>query len=266
MKRTIKVLTVTDLHRVRSLYELLGKAVASRQPDIVALVGDFIDAGGEHADQFSTAECAAFLGRLACKEVVFVRGNHEDSNWWEFLAAWQATGRALHALDRSAFVHGPLVMVGFPCLMGDETAFVESLCNGEVRREDYEEDPLAWLPKVLLPHGAAARTLWLMHEPPAGTPLSKAGSVVGGNLEWTTAIERYSPWLTVSEHDHVTPRRSGRWHCRVGQTFCVNAGQSDTGPLHYCVITAEFASDRPALPRRMTIQVQPGGEAVQLPS
>jgi len=266
MKRTIKVLTVTDLHRVRSLYELLGKAVASHQPDIVVLVGDFLDAGGEHADQFSTAECAAFLGRLACKELVFVRGNHEDSNWWEFLAAWQATGRPLHALDRAAFVHGPLVMVGFPCLMGDETAFVESLNNREDRRGDHDENPLAWLPKALLPHGAAARTLWLMHEPPAGTPLSKAGSVVGGNPEWTSAIERYSPWLTVSGHDHVTPRRSGRWHCRVGRTVCVNAGQSDSGPLHYCVIAAEFASDRPALPRRMTIQAQPGGEAVQLPS
>ena len=106
MNRTVKVLTVTDLHRVRSLYELLGKAVASQQPDIVALVGDFLDAGGEHADQFSTAECAAFLGSLACKEVVFVRGNHEDSNWWEFLAAWPATGRPLHALDRSGSFTG----------------------------------------------------------------------------------------------------------------------------------------------------------------
>jgi|GEM_PF-1286316 len=147
MKRTIKVLTVTDLHRVRSLYELLGKAVASHQSDIVALVGDFLDAGGEHADQFSTAECAAFLGRLACKELIFVRGNHEDSNWWEFLAAWQATGRPLHALDRAAFVHGPLVMVGFPCLMGDEATatdarLFQSPFRARIRIEPYQLEPL----------------------------------------------------------------------------------------------------------------------------
>lgn len=265
MSRTIKVLTVTDLHQVRSLYELLGKSVASHQPDIVALVGDVLDGLGGHAGQLGTAECAAFLGRLPCKEVVFVRGNHEDSNWWEFLAAWQVTGRPLHALDRSVFVHGPLVIVGFPCLMGDETAFVESLSTGEDRRERYDEDLLAWLPKALLPHGAAARTLWLMHEPPAGTPLSKAGSVVGGNPKWTSAIERYSPWLTVSGHDHVTPRRSGRWHCRVGRTICVNAGQTDSEPLHYCVITAEFTSAKPALPRRLTVQMHPRGEVFELP-
>ena len=215
MSQIIKILTVTDLHRVRVLYEQLARAVESHQPDIVALVGDFLDAGGEHADQFSTAECAAFLSRLACKEVVFVRGNHEDSNWWEFLAAWQATGRPLHALHGSTFVHGPLVIVGFPCLMGDETAFVESLHDGHAPAPHLDSDPAVWLPKVLLPHGPAARTLWLMHEPPAGTPLSKAGSVVEGNQEWVTAIEQYSPWLTISGHDHVTPRKTKRWHHRL---------------------------------------------------
>lgn len=266
MSRTLKVLTVTDLHQVRSLYELLGKTVASHQPDIVALVGDFLDGVGGHADQLGTAECAAFLGRLPCKEVVFVRGNHEDSNWWEFLAAWQATGRPLHALHSSVFVHGPLVMVGFPCLMGDETAFVESLSNGVVRREDCEEDPLAWLPKVLLPHGAASRTLWLMHEPPAGTPLSKAGSAVGGNQEWGTAIEQYSPWLTISGHDHVTPRKSKRWHHRIGRTVTVNAGQTDSGPLHYCVIETEFAKATPSLPVRVRVEAWPYREVIALPA
>lgn len=265
MSQTFKILTVTDLHRVRVLYEQLARAVESHQPDIVALVGDFLDAGGDHPDQFTTAECAAFIGRLPCKEVVFVRGNHEDSNWGEFFIAWLATGRPLHALHRSVFVHGPLVIVGFPCLMGDETAFVELLTSGEGGDHDCEADSLDWLPKALLPHGAASRTLWLMHEPPTGTPLTKAGSVVEGNPEWLTAIERYSPWLTISGHDHVTPRKSKRWHHRIGRTVCVNAGQTDSGPLHYCLITAAFASDQPTLPRRMTVQVRPGGETIELP-
>ena len=51
MSQTIKILTVTDLHRVRALYEQLARAVESHQPDIVALVGDFLDAGGDHPDQ-----------------------------------------------------------------------------------------------------------------------------------------------------------------------------------------------------------------------
>ena len=264
-RTTVKVLTVTDLHRVRALYELLEKAVASHQPDIVALVGDFLDAGGEHADQFSTAECAAFLGRLACKEVVFVRGNHENNNWWEFHAAWQMTGRPLHALHGSVFVQGPLVIVGFPCLMGDETAFVESIQGTERAAQHHEAAPLSWLPKTLRLHGSASRTLWLMHEPPAGTPLTKEGSAVEGNPEWVAAIEQYAPWLTISGHDHVTPRKSKRWHHRLGRTECVNAGQSDTGPLHYCVIEAEFPKTAPSLPVRVRVRAWPYGESLELP-
>jgi hypothetical protein len=53
--------------------------------------------------------------RISVKDIVFVRGNHEDSNWIEFVAAWPHGRRPLHALYASAYTVGPLVMVGFPC-------------------------------------------------------------------------------------------------------------------------------------------------------
>jgi Icc-related predicted phosphoesterase len=261
---TIKILTVTDLHRVRVLYEQLGKAVASHRPDIVAFVGDFLDLGGDNSDQFSTAECAEFISKLPCAEIVFTRGNHEDANWREFFVAWQQTGRVLNALHRAAFRHGPLVMVGFPCLLGNETAFA-TVPGEEDDPADYSADYEAWLPDVLRPWGEAARTLWLMHEPPAGSPLTRLTGVLAGNPEWVTAIEHNSPWLTISGHDHVTPRKSKRWHHRIAQTVCVNAGQSDSGPLHYCLIQAEFAKATPSLPVRMQVRAWPYGVSVELP-
>jgi hypothetical protein len=56
------------------------------------------------------------------------------------------------------------------------------------------------------------------------------------------AIERFSPLLTISGHDHQTPIRTGCRHYRIGQTTCVNVGQTDSGPLRYCGIEAEFKS------------------------
>jgi hypothetical protein len=79
------------------------------------------------------------------------------------------------------------MLLGFPCLTGDETAFIGDRSSLPVWSDD-------WLPEVMRKAGRAARTLWLMHEPPHGSVLSASY----GNADWVTAIERFSPWLTVS--------------------------------------------------------------------
>jgi Icc-related predicted phosphoesterase len=236
----------------------LGEVVAKHKPDVVALVGDFLHAFDDSKGRMTVEDCAGLLSKLPCGEIVFVRGNHEDEAWWLFVEAWNKSGRPLHALHGQVFSRGPLTIVGFPCNMGDETAFIGD-------REPLAYDSDDWLPEVILPTGRAGRILWLMHEPPSGTPLSKRGSVVEGNPEWVQAIKRFSPWLTISGHDHRTPIQSGRWHYRLGQTTCVNVGQTDDGPLHYCLVEAEFESEAPSLPTRMTVTAYPWQETVSLP-
>ena len=114
--------------------------------------------------------------------------------------------------------------------------------------------------------GPGARTLWLMHEPPAGTPLSVASGPVAGNREWTDAIHRFSPWLVVCGHDHRTPKRNAKWNHRLGDAVVVNAGQSDGGDLHFAVIDAEFDSSRPRLLRRMTVTAYPWNQSLDFPA
>ena len=258
MPNKITVLTVTDLHRRSVLLQELHAAVVRHRPSIVALVGDFLHAFDDNKGRVSVEDCAGLISKLPAEEIIFVRGNHEDEAWWEFANAWNAIGRPLRTLHGERYSHGPLTLVGFPCLMGDESAFL-----GARPLLALESDE--WLPEVILPAGRAARTLWLMHEPPAGTPLSERGSLVEGNQEWVQAIERFSPWLTISGHDHQTPIRTGRWHHRIGQTTCVNVGQTDNVPLHYCLIEAEFESASPSLPSRMQVTAYPWQETLVLP-
>ena len=252
------LLTVTDLHRSSRLLQALGEAVAQHKPDVVALVGDFLHAFDDNEGRMTVGDCAGLLSKLPCAEIVFVRGNHEEEAWWPFAEAWRQCGRRLNALHGEVFSRGPLTIVGFPCQMGDETAFIGS-------REPFAFDPDEWLPEVILPAGRAARTLWLMHEPPTGTPLSRRGSAVEGNPEWVQAIKRFAPWLVICGHDHLTPIQTGRWHYRLGQTTCVNVGQTDHGPLHCCVVEAEFESASPSLPTRMEVTAYPWQETVSLP-
>jgi len=137
----MRVLTVADLHQRRALYEQLAAAVALHKPDVVALVGDFLDgwvpppAG---VDLISAIDAALALAALPC-EVVLIRGNHEtETNWPDFELAWRATGRPLHALHGSAVNVGGLEIVGFPCWTGNDSAYAETR-----PLRDYRAD--AWL-------------------------------------------------------------------------------------------------------------------------
>jgi len=255
----LRLLTVTDLHCVASLYDELNAAVEKHKPDIVALVGDFLDVLGSPHKQLSPAECARVLAALPCSEVIFTRGNHEHYNWWEFEKSWSSTGRKLQALHGEAFVVGPLVIVGFPCELGDETAFV-----GNLRPLPFEAD--RWLSDLLHVHGPAMRTLWLMHEPPSGTALTVKSGPVSGNRLWKEVIEHFSPWLVIAGHDHGTPIRTGRWQHCVGPTHVANVGQTAAGPLHYAIVEADFSKNATSLPVSMKIIAYPKGESLTLPT
>jgi hypothetical protein len=172
MPTQVKVLTAADLHRCQKLYGLLAKAVECHKPDVAALVGDFLDATGETEGKLTVEDCARALGRLPCPETIFIRGNHEDSAWWGFADGWRQSGRELHLLEGSCFAYGPLVVVGFPCLMLPGTGI----------GADLPANPDKWLPKLLRPHLPAVRALWLRpHAAPGhqGQPTVQ-GRPVGG--------------------------------------------------------------------------------------
>lgn len=256
MGTTIKLITVTDLHRSQGLYEELRDVVSHHRPDVLALVGDFLDCSGLEYPQLSSADSAEAIAKLEVPEIIFVRGNHEDYNWEDFEAAWSAARRRLVKLHGETANVGPALITGFPCYLGNQTVFT-------VDKPELPYNPGTWLSKLLKKHGTSLRTLWLMHEPPASTPLTAPNSPVAGNSDWNRVIERFSPLLTISGHDHLTPRRTGKWFHRLGTTVCVNVGQTDAGPLHYTVVTMEFPRDSTtSLPVKMRVTAFPRNESV----
>lgn len=247
----MRILTVADLHQRASLYEQLAAAVEEHRPDVVALVGDFLNVWQHGGAFLSIEECSRRLNALAAPDIICVRGNHEDDNWLDLIP-----GR-IQRLNGSAFCLGPMVIVGFPCLLGDETWFLEG-------DPDVSPDASEWFPKILRKYGPAARTLWLMHEPPNLTRLSMRSGPLQGNPEWREAIERYSPMLVVSGHDHQTPSRMGFWHDRIGDTLCLNAGQGNE-TLNYFVIGTTLHGQSPSLPASMVITHFPTKEVQLIP-
>ena len=251
----VTVLTVADLHQSRKLYADLVKAVDEHKPDVVAIVGDCLHMGEDMEARLNVEECAAALSSLHCKDVVFVRGNHEDENWLGFAKHWRRSPRPLTTLHGEVFKIGQVAIVGFPCLLGSEEFFIDP-------REPLPANPEEWLLSHMKEYGEAAQTLWLMHEPPRGTILSQNNGPTEGNQEWTDAIKRFAPWLVICGHDHHTPLENKRWYCELGSGTCINVGQTDHGPLHYVVIKAKLPEQSPSLPSEISIAAYPWKETI----
>lgn len=255
-ERKIKVLTVSDIHSVAALLDDLRHAVERHRPDILACVGDIVDFEGSGQGMIPPAECGARIANLPVSQTVFVRGNHEHDNWHDFAAAWRGVRQNLVTLHGEAFVHGPLVIVGFPCLLGDEDAF-----RGD--RPILEVEPDTWLRPLSNRFGAAMRTLWLMHEPPLGTPLAPESGVIAGYQEWMSAVEVFAPKLVVFGHDHSTSRRKKIWNHKLAcGTTCINVGQDS--PLRYTLIELTFESEKPSLPARIEVAANIGEREILL--
>lgn len=252
----VRVLTVTDLHQSLRLYGQLAEAVRVHRPDVVAFLGDFLDVPARGTGLLTVEECAVAIAGLDVPEVVLVRGNHEDWNYLTFAEALKATGRVVVTLHGEEHVRGPMTMVGFPTQLGDETAFT-------LQKPPLGTHPGGWLPRLVRRLGPPARTVWLLHEPPSGTPLTVSAGPISGNPEWSEAIRRYTPWLVVFGHDHATPVTRGRWHHREGDTLVVNVGQPHDGVLHYALIDGEFQGAAPSLPRRLTVHAFPWDQTVE---
>ncbi len=104
----VTVLTVSDLHQSRKLFEELAQAVKFHKPNLIAVVGDCLHAGEDFKARLTVQQCADILNAQP-SEVLFVRGNHEDENWVEFAKHWRRSKRPLHALNGEVFRFGPLI-------------------------------------------------------------------------------------------------------------------------------------------------------------
>lgn len=228
-----RILIATDLHQRAVLYEALVKLCDEVKPDALILGGDFLHGTGllpyGRTKQLTPTQCAVELHAVSAP-TLFVRGNHEDENWFEFRDAWRSLHQTAPLRLNGSFAEiGNVGVIGFPCAMGQEEAFSEAEPLGG---EHYGY----WLPTLLQDHGDAARQLWIMHEPPTGTRLSADGSVVEGHPWWRDAIEEHQPRMVVCGHDHGTPIKNGIWQDQIGRTSVINIGQNMDGPLHATLI------------------------------
>ena len=89
------------------------------------------------------------------------------------------------------------------------------------------------------------RAVYVIHGPPAGMGLDVVrGGLPVGSPATTRFIETVRPLLTLHGHIHESPEESGVWMSRLGETVCIQPGQSAAGLTVVVGNLAEMRFDR----------------------
>ncbi|MHA2088424.1 MAG: metallophosphoesterase family protein, partial [Promethearchaeota archaeon] len=87
-----------------------------------------------------------------------------------------------------------------------------------------------------------SNTIYIFHNPPANVDLDVIynGQKVGSKAEYAFLKEN-QPKLSLHGHIHESPGVSGKWHSQIGNTICIQPGQSqqDEDSLIYVLIDLE---------------------------
>lgn len=97
-------------------------------------------------------------------------------------------------------------------------------------------DELERLPKSKNP----GKAVYVIHMPPAGVGLDICQDEQRvGSCAVYDFIKKKQPLLTLHGHIHESPARSGIWKAKIGETVCIQPGQTHYGALSYVIIDLE---------------------------
>jgi Icc-related predicted phosphoesterase len=106
-------------------------------------------------------------------------------------------------------------------------------------------EELANLPSAPEP----SRSVYVLHGPPSGLGLDvvRGGDAVGSPAT-RAFILRVRPRLTLHGHIHESPEESGTWRAKIGETVCIQPGQSPAGLTVVIGRLDEMTFERKVLP------------------
>lgn len=265
----MRILVGSDLHGNIPLYEELWRLAKEEEAGAIILGGDLfsltqpfyrrIQEQIEFTRSYLTPALRAFRSRHPEKTVFLLHGNTDWMTAVDVLdeLAHESLVRLLHG--RIQPLGGSHRIVGYahvpptPFLMKDferldlRNAPVPGQRMTSYRSDGLEivvvdaeehfrshpsiEEELETLPRPL----SLSRTLYVFHSPPFGTGLdvTRSGEIVGSRAI-RDFIERHQPCVTLHGHVHEAPEMTGTYADHIGNTLCVNPGQSSS-TLHAVV-------------------------------
>lgn len=255
-----RLLFATDLHGNKSSYEELFALAQADDVDVLVLGGDLLPLPlGQGVDLIGIQQTfiTEFL-RPALRDlhatgplpVYGILGNDDWAANLDLVAGLEEEGLftnlhlTKHRLDETHWISGYSCVPLTPFRMSDwdrydTAAWVPkkepnrllltdtgSLREGslrEIRQRPTLEEDLLELSRCTEP----ATTVYVCHTPPYGTNLDRMhGGASIGSHALRAFVETHQPPLTLHGHVHESPRLTGEIQDRIGETLCINPGDS----------------------------------------
>ena len=87
------------------------------------------------------------------------------------------------------------------------------------------------------------KTIFVFHDPPYGIGLDECqGNIKVGSKEMANYIEKSNAYMSLHGHIHESPIISGKWYNELGNTLCIQPGQTELGEkkMTYAIIDTDF--------------------------
>lgn len=266
----MKLLALADIHQLSNKWKLLVKIVEDQKPDIVAIAGDLLPKDNGIPQQIGFAKHLVKYAekiKAAGSELVLILGNDDHQDFIGQMESGDDQGLWHYVSDLVKEVKGyefcgcswvPDYPFGYKYWIARDDGNSPAICsfqfgppvilNAENKFEEIEDFKAYMAEKMSIEESLAdmaskvrdmSKSIWLIHAPPAklGLDVCASGDKVGSNSV-LKFIEDKQPLLSIHGHIHESPEYSGVWHKQVGDTYCIQAGQSGR-ELVYVIVDLE---------------------------
>ncbi|MBI2651845.1 metallophosphoesterase [Candidatus Woesearchaeota archaeon] len=257
----LKLLYTADLHGNKEFYKRLLKKAEDTNIDAIVIGGDLCPRNGStiqekiknqkiFLEKFMLPLFKNFKKKNENKEIYATMGNDDFRINLDILENAEKNKILKSIHNKSIKLNKNLDIAGYSFVNptpfrlkdwekldfeGDKASqqlFLEEVRSIEKENGTIEED-LEELKKLSNPK----KTIYVIHAPPLNTKLDiiTAGVHVGSKAV-REFIEKEQPLLTLHGHIHESPKMSGYWQDKIGNTTCINVGSSYPEDKLNCVI------------------------------
>ena len=251
----MKILYITDLHGSQWKYDQSLLLAKEHQVQIVINGGDMYPKGGDlfEQDKFITGYLKGYFERFNAAGIHYLSypGNDDLKIFDDLFEAIckplpfiQSMAQRKIEIEGYEFI-GMNWVVDYPFRLKDrcrmdmqDYVFQQQFGTGLLSTRDGWKELDDWcayaktlptiadeLEKLPTPENFR-KSIYILHMPPARLGLDKCanGTEVGSKAIYQF-IEKSQPLLTLHGHIHESPRMTGLWHNKIGQTVCIQPGQ-----------------------------------------